>query len=168
MAEKLVELLFQSWEDLDHAIEGLSASEAEARHQGLSPVSWTVGHVSQQVDSWFNVRFAGGQPHPLLGDAMFRTGASGDAPAWETVLAAVADVSEAARRFLDTVGTEDLERVVPYTGGIEYLRPVGLKLSYALMRTATHHFLHGGEIVTVRSLIGRSADDSWVWGTALI
>jgi len=66
------------------------------------------------------------------------------------------------------VGTEDLERVVPYTGGIEYLRPVGLKLSYALMRTATHHFLHGGEIVTVRSLIGRSADDSWGWGKALI
>jgi hypothetical protein len=168
MAQPLVELLYQAWADLDHAIEGLSAADAEARHHGLSRVAWTVGHVGQEVDSWFNVRFAGRAPHPLLSGPMFRTGANGKAPPWHEVLAAVSEVREPARRFLDAAGAEDMERVVPYTGGLEYLREPGLRLSYALMRTATHHFEHVGEVLTIRSLLGHSVDDNWVWGERLI
>ncbi len=168
MAQQLVELLYQSWADLDHAIDGLSEKDAEARHQGLSRIAWTVGHVGQQVDSWFNVRFAGSAPHPLLGQALFHTGADGSAPPWDDVLAAVAEVRESARRYLDAVGPDDLDRVVPYAGGIEYLRPLGLKLSYALLRTASHHFEHTGEVLTIRSLLGHQVDDSWVWGERLL
>ena len=75
MAEQLVELLYQSWHDLDHATEGLSAVDADAQHYGLSRIAWTVGHVGQQVDSWFNVRFAGNAPHALLSLPAFHTGA---------------------------------------------------------------------------------------------
>ena len=96
MAHQLVELLYQSWEDLDHAIEGLSAADAETGRQGLSPIAWTVGQVGQQVDSWFNVRFAGNEAHPFLGDPMFHTGADGDSPSWSEVLRATTDVREVA------------------------------------------------------------------------
>jgi hypothetical protein len=163
-----VELLYQAWTDLDHAVEGLSASEAEKQEQGLSRVAWTVGHVGQQVDSWFNVRFAGHAPHPLLSLALFHTGASGESPSWLEVCQATDEVRRNARAFLETVGPGDLDRTVPYSGGIEYLRPAGLKLSYALMRTATHHFEHTGEVLTVRSLLGHEVDGSWVWGERLM
>ena len=168
MAEPLVELLYQSWADLDHAVEGLSAADAEAPHHGLSRIAWTVGHVGQQVDSWFNVRFAGEAPHPLLSQPQFRTGASGEAPPWNEVLQAIGDVRGRARGYLDRMGADDLERVVPYTGGIEYLRPTGLKLSYALFRTATHHFEHTGEVLTIRSLLRHEVEDTWVWGEKLL
>jgi hypothetical protein len=167
VAEQLVELLYQSWADMDHAIDGIGVADAEARYHGLSSVGWTMGHLGQQVDSWFNVRFAGNTPHALLSQPTFRTGASGDAPPWEDVIAAVRDVRQSARRFLDSLGPDDLGRVVPYTGAVEYLRPTGLKLSYALMRTATHHFEHAGEVLTIRSLLGHRVDGTWVWGERL-
>ncbi len=168
MAQQLVELLYQSWADLDHAIDGLNPDDAEARHHGLSRIAWTVGHLGQQVDSWFNVRFAGEAPHALLGQSLFHTGADGTAPPWDDVLVAVGEVRQTARTYLDGVGAEGIERVVPYTGGIEYIRPKGLKLSYALMRTAAHHFEHTGEMLTIRSLLGHGVDGSGVWGEALI
>jgi hypothetical protein len=166
--QTLVELLYQSWADLDHAIEGLSVADAEAGHHGLSRIAWTVGHVGQQVDSWFNVRFAGEAPHPLLSQPRFHTGASGEAAPWNEVLAATREVRDLARGYLDGLSPDDMERVVPYTGGIDYLRPTGLKMSYALMRTATHHLEHTGEILTIRSLLGHEVDGSWVWGEGLL
>ena len=166
--DALIELLYQAWADLDYAIEGLVAADAETRLHGLSRVAWTVGHVGQQVDSWFNVRFASGTPHPLLSGPMFHTGSAGDSLPWNEVLAATAEVRGMAREYLETLRPEDTDRVVPYTGGIDYLRPTGLKLSYALMRTATHHAQHTGEILTVRSLLGHRTEDSRRWGEALM
>jgi hypothetical protein len=99
---------------------------------------------------------------------MFHTGASGEAPPWEEVLRSVAEVRESARRYLDSLGLEEINRIVPYTGGIEYLRGPGLKLSYAVLRTATHNFEHTGEILTVRSLLRHRLEGSWVWGERLM
>jgi hypothetical protein len=168
VATQAVELLYQAWSDFDHATDGLSALDAEARHNGLSSVAWTAGHLGQQIDSWFNVRFGGGTPHPLLGQAAFRTGSSGKAPAWVEVQAAVSEVRQMAHAFLDGLAPEDMERVVVYTGGIKYLRATGLKQSYALMRTAAHHFLHTGEVLTLRSMLGHDVPDSWTWGERLL
>ena len=168
LAEHLVELLYQSWRDLDEAISGLTSADAESRYEELSRIAWTVGHVTQQVDSWFNVRFQGESPHPVLSDPMFHTGASGESAPWPEVLAGVEEVRRRARAFLDGLAPADLDRTVAYDGGIEYLRPGGLRLGYALVRTAAHHFLHAGEILTIRSLLGHELEDSWVWGQELL
>ena len=44
------------------------------------------------------------------------------------------------------------------TDRLQFLRETGLRLSYALMRIAAHHFIHAGEIVTVRSRLGHDTD----------
>lgn len=119
------------------------------------------------MDSWINVRFAGQAPQPVVSDPAFHTGASGDAPRWDVVLAAAREVRAGAHRFLDGSGERDLERAVPYDGGIEYLRRPGLRLSYA-MRTSAHHFAHSGEVQAIHSLMGHRIADSWEWGTRLI
>ena len=41
---------------------------------------------------------------------------------------------------------------------IQFLRETSLRLSYALMRIAAHHFIHAGEIVTIRSRLGHDTD----------
>jgi hypothetical protein len=58
--------------------------------------------------------------------------------------------------------------MIVYDGSIEYLRPIGLSLRYALMRIAAHHFVHVGEIVTIRSRLGHTVGDFPDWGRDLV
>jgi hypothetical protein len=77
-------------------------------------------------------------------------------------------VRDASRKFLDADVTLDLDRVIPYDGSIEDLRPVGLTLRYALMRISAHHFVHVGEVVTIRSQLGHKVGDFPDWGRDLV
>jgi hypothetical protein len=152
MPDSLALLVYQSWSDLDGAVAGLTPEQATERRDGQSAIAWTVGHVSQQVDSWLNMRLQGLPPHPLIRDPRFHTGAEGEADDWPGLLAAVEEVRARARRFLDAEPGPDLGLRVPYDGGVAYLRTTGLSLRYALLSIAAHHFIHGGEIETLRSL----------------
>ena len=167
MPNKLVALMYESWADLDRAVSGLTPEEAMERHDGGSSVAWTVGHVTHMVDSWIVVRFQGLPPQPVISHPMFRTGGSGEAKDWPMILAGVEEVREAARRLLD--GQQpDLDRLIPYDGSIGFLRKVGLSLRYAVMRIAAHHFIHVGEIVTIRSRLGHAIEDFPGWGKDLV
>jgi hypothetical protein len=156
--------MYQSWTDLDHAVEGLNSDDATTRTRGGSSIAWTVGHATQMVDSWLNVAFQNRLPHPVVGHDMFRTGASGDAQDWPGILVAIEDVRLSARRFLDSDPRPALDRRVAYEGSIKWLRPLGLELSYAILRIAAHHFWHAGEILEMRSQLGHTTDDDRDWG----
>ncbi len=168
MPNRLIALVYESWADLDRAVSGLTPEEATARHDGGSSIAWTVGHVTHMLDKWVVVRFQGLPSHPVIGDPMFRVGGSGEAKDWPMILAGVKEVREAVRRFLDSSQEPDLDRVIPYDGSIEFLRPAGLSLRYAVMRIAAHHFVHVGEVVTIRSRLGHAMDDNPEWGKALV
>ena len=166
--DKLILLMYRSWADIDRAVDGLTAEVATARHDGGSSIAWTVGHVTHMVDSWINTRFQGLSPHPVISQPAFRSGASGDADDWRGIQAAVREVRDASREFLEADHPPDLDRVIPYDGSIEQLRPVGLTLRYALMRISAHHFVHVGEIVTIRSRLGHAVGDFPDWGRDLV
>ena len=165
--DKLVLLTYESWTQVDRAISGLTLEEATTRHHGGSSIAWTMSHVTHMVDSWINTRFQGLPPHTFISNSNFRTGGSGEESDWLTVQNSVREVREAARRFLDSDQAADLDRVIPYDGSISFLRPIGLSLHYALMRIMAHHFMHAGEIVTVRSRLGHVLDEGPDWGQAL-
>ena len=168
MPSKLVLLMYESWAQLDRSVSGLTPEEMTTRYDGGSSVAWTVGHVTNMVDSWINMRYQGLLPHPVISQVDFRTGGSGEAKEWPLISDAVNEVRGASRRFLDSETDSDLDRVIPYDGSISFLRPVGLSLRYAVMRIAAHHFQHAGEIVTVRSRLCHEIDDFPDWGRALV
>ena len=170
MPNKLVLLMYESWAQLDRSMSGLTPEGMTTRYDGGSSVAWTVGHVSNMVDSWINVRFQGLSPHPVISQADFRTGGSGEAKDWPLISGAVSEVREAARRFLDSKQDSDLDRMIPYDGSIMFLHPVGLSLHYAVMRIAAHHFIHVGEILTIRSRLGHAIEKLFGsdWGRALV
>jgi hypothetical protein len=168
VVDKLILFTYEAWAAVDAATAGLDDADAEARHDGASPIAWTVGHVTHMVDSWINVNFQGMPPHPLINTDVFRTGASGDSPPWPEVMEGVADVRRRARAFLDRVAGPDLERRVPYAGSILLLRETGLSLSYALMRISAHHFMHAGEIETIRARVGHSVRPQPDWARGLM
>ena len=156
MTDRLVLFLYESWKNMDEAIEGLTREEATVRHFGGSSICWTLGHVNQMVDSWLNVNFQRHPSHPFVRGDRFGAGGTGECDDWEDVLAATNEVRSRARDFLDAEPSLDL--VIPYKGSIAFLRETGLRLSYALLRISAHHFIHSGEIVTIRSRLGHDTD----------
>ena len=156
---KLVTLLYQGFDELDRATVGLTREQAAESSYGSS-FAWTYAHTTNQVDAWVNVRFAGQQPHALIGQTRFRVGGVGAAPEdWLTIQAAVNDVRESARRLLDSSTDAELEKNIPYDGSFEQLRATGINLRYAVMRAIAHHYFHIGEIATKRTLMGHEVGD---------
>src|SRR6266508_3022099 len=100
--DKLILFMCRSWADIDRAVEGVTAEEATARHDEGGSIAWTVGHVTHMLDSWINTRFQGLSPHPVISRPAFRAGASGDADDWPSIQAAVQEVRDASRKFLDS------------------------------------------------------------------
>lgn len=168
MPDKLVLYLYESWSYLDGSLAGLTREEATTQHGGGSSFAWTVGHVTTMVDSWINASFQGLPPHPFISGGRFGIGGTGACDEWEEVLSATAEVRTNAQRYLDS--DPPLENVIPYSGSIEFLRTTGLRLSYALLRIASHHFIHGGEIVSIRSRLGHDTDSLFGpdWGRPLV
>lgn len=167
MPHRLVLYLYQCWIDLDGTIEGLTYDEATTRRHGGSSIAWTLGHVTHMLDSWINKNFQGLAQNPIISRPDFRTGGSGDSEDWDAILAAVSEVREAAKRFLEQIQESDLERVIPYEGSIEFLCRIGLRLDYAIMRIAAHHFMHAGEILAMRSAMGHTLVERPDWGRTL-
>ena len=167
MSHALALLLYESWNLLDEATEGLTVEEATTRHDGGSSIAWTIGHVTTMVDSWINVNFQGLSPHPIIGGRQFHVGGTGEWGDWAGILAATDEVRRQARLYLDS--EPPVDQVISYNGSIQFLRETGLRLSYALMRIAAHHFIHAGEIVTIRSRLGHDTDSlaSPDWGRPL-
>src|SRR5947208_16431660 len=150
MPDKLILLMHESWNDLDRAISGLAPKEATRRHDGGSSIAWTVGHVTNLVDSWINARLQGLPSHPVISDPMIRTGGGGDPHNSPAILAGTSEVREASKRFLDSKPEPDLDRTSPYDGAIDYLHPTGLSLRHAFTPVAAHDFLALGARVTSR------------------
>jgi hypothetical protein len=166
--QQVIQVTYQSWADLDRAIAGLNEAQATAREPAFSSIAWTVGHLSQMVDSWLNVRFQSLPPQPLLSSPAFAMGSSGEVENWSAIVEALTGVQDSARRFLDSPSEQGLDVTVPYTGSIQWLRPHGLQLRHALLRIAAHHFGHIAEILTIRTRLGVGLTDDIEWGRSFV
>lgn len=157
---KLVALLFEAFGELDRAVGGLDPDDALRATDGGSSFAWTYAHTTNQIDAWVNVRFAGMDPHPLIGQWRFRVGGPGEAPEdWSLIQTAVSEVRRPAIAFLESKTDRELEHTIPYDGTFERLRETGINLRYALMRAIAHHYFHTGEIATKRTLMGHDVGD---------
>lgn len=157
MTDKLVALLFDAWDDLDRAHEGLSPADAVSRADGSS-FAWTLAHTTNQLD-WLNVRIRGLDAHPLLGQERFRVGGPGEGEDWDHIRAAVSEVRAGLRPYLQSATAADLDVVHPYEGSIARVRETGLTLRYAVSRVIAHHYFHLGEVASKRDRLGHSVGD---------
>lgn len=156
----LVGLVFEAWNDLDRGLAGVDAPAAIRQVDGGSSFAWTLAHLSNQVDTWLNVRFFGQAPHAVLGQERWGGGGTGAAEDWEAIQQAAAEVRATARRGLTPLRDGDLDRAVPYVGTMTALEGRTVTLRYGLARVATHHYFHLGEIAAVRSRrLGESIGD---------
>ena len=152
-------MVVEAWNDLDRATADLKDQDAEQRIGTASPISWSVAHVTSQVDSWLNAIFQGRSKHPFISDERFRLGATGEPVDWAEVRSAVSAVRVSARPYLDSLADSELDRRFPYQGALLPLRETGITVRYALTRIAMHHYFHIGEIAAVRASLGHQIGD---------
>jgi hypothetical protein len=113
--------------------------------------TWTLAHLSNQVDTWLNARFFGELPNALLVQDQFRSGGTGQAEDWPAIQRATREVRATALRHLEQIEEADLHQTRPYEGRMPHLQGTSISLGYALARVGAHHYFHLGEIASVRS-----------------
>ena len=156
---KLVALVFDTWEDTDRVMEGLTPEHAAENFHGGSSFAWTAGHIANTLDFWVNVRFAGHKPHPLISQSRFRFGGDGEADDWEVIRCGAAEVRSVTRAFIQGMSDVDLELSKPYQGSFKELEGRDISLRYYLSRVIAHHYFHIGEIASKRTMLGHNVGD---------
>ena len=127
---KLVALVFDTWEDADRVMEGLSPEHAAENFHDGSSFAWTAGHIANTLDFWVNVRFAGHKPHPLISQSRFRFGGDGEADDWEVIRCGAAEVRSVTRAFIQGMSDVDLELSKPYQGSFKELEQAEYVVAY--------------------------------------
>jgi hypothetical protein len=152
---KLVALLYNTWEDADRVFAGLSDADALERYEGGSCFAWTLFHVTVGMDFFINAVLRGRRVHPTLASAYERFGSSGDADDWPGIQAAVKDVREETRSYLDGLTDEELQQTkVPAVR-----QWPESALQYIVFRQIAHHYFHIGEVATKRTRLGHDMGD---------
>lgn len=159
MVSSAAGMVLEAWKDLDRVTTSLAAQDAERRIGTASPISWSVAHLSEQIDRWLNSLFQGLDPHSFVSQDHFRFGAAGEPADWSEVQQAVAEVRERARPYLESLTDADLDRRFPYEGALAALRERGITARHACVRIALHHYFHIGEIASARNALGHSVGD---------
>lgn len=160
--------LFDAWATMEWAVAGVSPDDMLAPWDGGSAFAWTYGHVANTFDAWLNVRFQGLAAHPIIGDGNLGFGGSGRVTSWSAIQRGVAEVRESTRRYLEPLGEQDLDRIIPYDGFYSPARQTGLSLRFAILLQTSHHHFHIGEIAAKRNRLGHRVGDFPDSGLAIL
>ena len=123
----------------------------------LNSLSWSVGHLAWQEQKYFLFWGTGVMPFPDI-DKAFRSGAPGSTPDLAEMQTAWREITTLADPWLDTLTTRDLS--APYTKG--GTTQGGRLMGNLLQRVIYHYWLHLGENLAVRKLLGHEGIGQFV------
>jgi hypothetical protein len=160
VASPIVGLVVEGWAELDRVLEGLSREDATRQVDGGSSFAWTLAHLSNQLDTWVNVRLQHLPQNPVFDVPGWGFGGTGAADNWDEIRQAAIDVRNTARPYLESLDEADLAVAMPYAGSLPELVGKQVTVRYTLLRIAAHTFFHIGDIASVRSRrLGHSVGD---------
>jgi hypothetical protein len=144
-------LVLESWPELDRVLDGLTSEDAVRQIDGGSSFAWTLGHLTNQLNTWINVRLLDQLPHPFFDDKRWRMGGTGAAENWREIREAADEVRAVARPYLESLDETAVNMQSAYAGSLPELVGRQVSARYTLMRIAVHTYFHIGEIASVRS-----------------
>jgi hypothetical protein len=150
-ANAVAGLVLESWAELDRVLDGLTHDDAVRQIDGSSSFAWTLAHLTNQLNTWINVRLLHAAPHPLFDDERWRMGGTGAADNWNEIRQAVGEVRAVARPYLESLDEAALSVQMPYAGTLPELVGRQVTVRYTLLRIAAHTYFHIGDIASVRS-----------------
>jgi uncharacterized damage-inducible protein DinB len=148
MTHPLVNQLRFTRSEFLRAIKGVGEEEARRRFLPMNCISWNVGHLAWQEQSYF-LKY--GQGKLLLPDIHknYTTGAQASTPSLKNMLDAWLAITQAADPWLDTLTSEKLQENVISKG-----RPIAYKYGNMLQRVIYHYWYHLGENMAIRQQLG--------------
>lgn len=150
MAHPLVDQLRFTRSEFLRCLEGVTEEEAVRRFMPMNCISWMVGHLANQENTYW-VRVAQGKElAPELRD-LVGFGKPASTPPLAEMWATWRLVTAAADPFLDTLKPEMLTTFFEWKG-----KPVDENVGTLLLRNIHHYWYHIGEASAVRQLLGHT------------
>jgi len=150
MVHPLVTQLRFARSELVRCLEGVSDADARRRFEPMNCISWIVGHLANQENSYWVLVAQGETLVPNL-NQLVGYGKPASTPPLEEVWDAWRTITSAADRYLDTLTPELLQTHLEWKG-----RRLPESIGTMLLRNIYHYWFHIGEAYAVRQLLGHS------------
>jgi len=142
--------------ELLRALKDVSAEEAVKHFEPMNCISWIVGHLANQEQTYWLTRAQGITPVPEV--TAYGFGQPKSTPDLDEMWAAWHQVTDASNDFLDTLDNEQMtSNVFPKTN-VTLRESVGT----SMYRVIYHYWFHLGESQAIRQLLGHTDLPSFV------
>jgi uncharacterized damage-inducible protein DinB len=131
-------------------LEGVTPEDAVRRVLPMNCISWTVGHLANQENAYWNILAGGENQAPGLND-LVGFGKPASTPPLEEMWAAWRKVARSADAYLDTLDEARLREFFMWKG-----EPRPESIGTMLLRNIYHYWFHTGEAHAVRQLLGHT------------
>jgi uncharacterized damage-inducible protein DinB len=146
----LVKMQLDALDELARVAEAMPEGARDGLVPGLNAAGWTLAHVADQQDQYWNVAGQGIEADPWLAEQRVAFGAPASRPPFAEARAALARVDERCRRYLEAVRRPDFDQVLRSSRA----RSTEQTLGDLLARSVAHIFAHAGELATIASMSG--------------
>ena len=150
MTHPLVTQLRFARSELVRALDGVTDEEARRRFESMNCISWMIGHLANQENSYWVFLARREVLVPGLRD-LVGYGKPASTPPLADMWAAWRTVTGAADTYLETLTTELLVTHFEWLG-----KPMAESIGTMLQRNIFHYWYHIGESQAVRQLLGHT------------
>lgn len=148
MTHPLVTQLRFARSEFVRCIDGVTLNEAHMRQGQLNSISWTIGHLANQENTYFVYLAQGIAIQPDL-RKIAGSGSLPSSPRLDDMWAAWREVTANADVYLDTLMPEILQTHWERNG-----EPLPESVGTMLQRCLYHYWFHLGEIHAMRQMMG--------------
>jgi hypothetical protein len=145
----VLQLRFTRYE-FHRSLRGLDPKDAEVRIMPMNCISWNIGHLAWQEQSYY-LKYGMGKTLFRKIDKDFCYGAPASTPPLEEVLSAWQTITAETNDWLDTLTTEMLTKPIISQG-----KEIKYTFGNLLLRTIYHYWYHIGENMAIRQQLGHS------------
>lgn len=150
MSHPLVTQLRFTRSEFQRALAGVSRDDACRRVLQMNCLSWIVGHLADQENTFWILMAQGQSLYPALHD-LVGYGKPASTPPLEEMWAAWRDITQAADRYLDTLTPGMLLTFFEWKG-----KKVDENVGTLLYRNIYHYWYHTGEARGIRQVLGHT------------
>ncbi|HCK66437.1 MAG TPA: DinB family protein [Anaerolineae bacterium] len=147
----LVKQLQFTRSEFKRALKGVTDQEASKRFMPMNCISWNVGHLAWQEQSYFLHRAQGQMILPEI-DKLFAYGAPASTPKLSDMIQAWETITKATDPWLATLTSKKLSEYVIN----KYGKPSQRIYGAMLQRVIYHYWYHTGENMAIRQMLGHT------------
>ena len=132
-------------------LKDVSPEDAVRRIMPMNCISWIVGHLANQEQTYWVLLAQGWAPVPGLAD-LVGSGKPASTPHLDEMWAAWHTVTQDADKYLESLTTSTLE-----THFVDKDKPRHESIGTMLLRNIYHYWYHTGEAHAIRDMLGHPA-----------